>query len=56
MQGPESNGAEVTCQSNTNGVITSGGGFSMIYPMPSWQQTAASDYLNSSVGLSAASG
>ena len=56
FQGPESNNPEVACQSNTGGVITTGGGFSSFYPTPSWQQAAVTQYLNSSVGKSAASG
>ena len=55
-QGPESNNPEVACQSNTDGDITTGGGFSASYRMPSWQKTAVQQYLNSTVGLSAVSG
>eukprot|EP01036_Dinobryon_divergens_P026329 gene26330-34960_t len=55
-QGPESNSPEVACQSNTGGVITTGGGFSVFHPTPSWQQAAVAQYLNSTVGMSAASG
>lgn len=36
-QGPEYDDAEIACASNTNGVITSGGGFSNLYPLPYWQ-------------------
>lgn len=39
-QGPEVHGVvkEVACQGDKGGVITSGGGFSNYYPLPSWQQ------------------
>ena len=40
------NGAEVACQSNKGGVITTGGGFSTYYPMPEWQMDAVNGYLN----------
>lgn len=36
-QGPESNQPDVGCSSKTGGVITSGGGFSNLYPTPTWQ-------------------
>jgi hypothetical protein len=32
------------CSSNTTGRITSGGGFSLIYPQPKWQTTAIDKY------------
>lgn len=37
-QGPESDSTEIACASNTGGIITSGGGFSSLYPMPLYQQ------------------
>ena len=44
--GPESGGAEVACQSQLGGVITTGGGFSTYYAQPSWQTTAINGYFN----------
>jgi len=55
-QGPESGLEEVVCQGDNGGVITSGGGFSDFYPRPWFQDSAVSSYLNSSIGLSVASG
>jgi tripeptidyl-peptidase-1 len=50
-QGPENANPEVACSSDTGGIITSGGGFSDVYPMPSYQYAAVRDgYL---AGLSA---
>ena len=45
MQGPEHHTAEVVCQSDKGGIITSGGGFSMVYPTPSWQRDHVQRYL-----------
>ncbi len=45
-QGPECYTAETVCSSQTNGVITSGGGFSTLYSTPSWQYDAVSSYLS----------
>jgi tripeptidyl-peptidase-1 len=42
--GPEYGEAEVACQSNKGGVITSGGGFSKRVPLPRWQEKAVSAY------------
>jgi tripeptidyl-peptidase-1 len=39
-QGPESDLSEVACTSNGGGVITSGGGFSNVFGLPSWQNDA----------------
>ena len=36
-QGPESGVPETACQVDRGGGITTGGGFSNIYPAPSWQ-------------------
>jgi tripeptidyl-peptidase-1 len=36
---------ERACQSDTNGMITTGGGFSNHYPRPSWQTKAVTNYL-----------
>jgi hypothetical protein len=35
---------EVVAQGDTDGVITSGGGFSEYYPVPSWQRSSISTY------------
>jgi tripeptidyl-peptidase-1 len=45
-QGPESGNAEVACQANTGGVITTGGGFSTYNPTPSWQVDAVNAYFD----------
>ena len=37
---------EVMAKSTTGGAITSGGGFSDVFPRPSWQDQAVSDYLS----------
>lgn len=44
--GPETGNAEMVCSSSTNGVITSGGGFSSKISRPSWQADTMSYYLN----------
>ena len=46
-QGPESGSAEIVCSSSTGSIITSGGGFSNVEPVPSWQASFTSNYLNS---------
>lgn len=38
---------ELVCQSQLDGVITSGGGFSTYYAQPTWQKTAVTGYFNS---------
>jgi tripeptidyl-peptidase-1 len=45
-QGPESNRPEIGCSSNTNGLITSGGGFSNLYGMHSYQKSAVATYFD----------
>jgi tripeptidyl-peptidase-1 len=45
LKGPESDKPEISCSSDTGGVITSGGGFSNLYPRPSWQTSAVESYL-----------
>jgi tripeptidyl-peptidase-1 len=42
--GPETGDAEIACQSDLGGVITSGGGFSTYNPTPSWQKAAVKSY------------
>jgi subtilase family serine protease len=37
----------VVCQSDKGGIITSGGGFSTVYPRPAWQSSVVQSYLNS---------
>jgi tripeptidyl-peptidase-1 len=53
MQGPEHRTAEVVCQSDKGGIITSGGGFSTVYPRPAWQRGSVQPYLDS-LGVGAA--
>jgi len=36
---------EIVCQSDKGSIITSGGGFSTVYPQPDWQATAVKTYL-----------
>jgi len=43
-QGAESGTAEIVCQSQYGGVITSGGGFSTFCPTPAWQASQVSGY------------
>jgi len=42
--GGESGNADVACQSQEGGVITTGGGFSTFYATPTWQQDAVDAY------------
>jgi len=44
-QGPESGSAEIACSSATGGIITTGGGFSINFKRPAWQETVVSNYL-----------
>jgi tripeptidyl-peptidase-1 len=44
-QGPESGQPEIMCSSSTGGIITSGGGFSLFFPRPAYQNTPVSNYL-----------
>lgn len=44
--GPESNKAEVACQGDKKGIITTGGGFSALYGRPTWQADVVDTYLN----------
>ena len=44
--GPESGSAEIACQSQLGGVITSGGGFSSIMDRPSWQNATVDNYFH----------
>jgi tripeptidyl-peptidase-1 len=55
-QGGINGGPEEACSSDTGGQITTGGGFSTKYEMPSYQKDAVQDYLKSSTGKAAASG
>ena len=42
---------EVVAEGNSNNGITSGGGFSINYPQPTWQSAAVSGYLSAAAGL-----
>lgn len=44
-QGPESGQPEISCSSDTGGIITSGGGFSTVFPAPSYQAGAVRRFL-----------
>jgi len=50
-QGPESGLPEQACMSNNGGIITSGGGFSIYFPQPSYQSTAVATYLSTAPNL-----
>lgn len=45
LKGAETGGAEIASQSQLGGVITTGGGFSTLFAMPSWQSDAVTSYL-----------
>lgn len=47
--GPETGDAEVACQVDKGGRITTGGGFSALYGTPSWQTASVSSYMTQSV-------
>lgn len=42
--GPEDGKPEVACQGDTGGIITTGGGFSTLYPTPTWQTAFTTQY------------
>jgi hypothetical protein len=42
--GPEAGTEEIACTSDADGVITTGGGFSALYPRPAWQNTVVENY------------
>ncbi len=44
-QGPEAGTPEVACTSSTNGLITTGGGFSIYVNRPDWQADVVDNYL-----------
>jgi tripeptidyl-peptidase-1 len=44
-QGPEYGTTEIMCSSSTNGLITSGGGFSTVFTQPSYQSSVVNAYL-----------
>jgi len=48
--GPEYGDDETACQSDAGSSITTGGGFSQSYSIPSWQRSAVSKYLSAAVG------
>jgi tripeptidyl-peptidase-1 len=45
--GPEAGTTEIACTSDTDGLITTGGGFSTMFAQPSWQSSAVTSYFNS---------
>jgi tripeptidyl-peptidase-1 len=45
-QGPEEGSEEIAESSDTGGLITTGGGFSTLFDVPSYQKEATSTYLN----------
>ena len=50
VQGPESSKPEVTCQSDLGSQITTGGGISVGYALPSWQSALVNAYFTSVKG------
>lgn len=50
-QGPEDGNAEVGCSASTGGVITSGGGFSGVFPRPGYQAAQVQEFLDTSAEL-----
>ena len=50
-QGPEAGRDEVACSSKTQGVITTGGGFSSTFAAPDWQAQWVEQFLNTSTTL-----
>eukprot|EP01031_Cornospumella_fuschlensis_P032428 gene32428-39213_t len=44
--GPNTGDPEIACQSQLGGLITTGGGFSTYYPVPSWQEETTSYYFS----------
>lgn len=54
-QGPESGMPEIACSSKTGGGITTGGGFSVVFPRPSYQDAAVSAYLKNGPNMPPAS-
>eukprot|EP01127_Copromyxa_protea_P024021 TRINITY_DN927_c0_g1_i1.p1 TRINITY_DN927_c0_g1~~TRINITY_DN927_c0_g1_i1.p1 ORF type:complete len:467 (+),score=139.64 TRINITY_DN927_c0_g1_i1:3-1403(+) len=49
--GPESGNPEVVCQSDLGSLITSGGGFSNLFPTPAYQKTLVTTYLKTASNL-----
>jgi len=50
-QGPEYDQPEIMCSSQTNGLITSGGGFSTVFSTPTYQTQQVSSYLTNGPDL-----
>jgi len=50
-KGPESGSAEVACQSDNGGIITTGGGFSTTFSRPSYQNTQVTKFLSNTTNL-----
>lgn len=46
LQGPETGDPEVACSTKAGGWITTGGGFSSIFPVQPWQARAISGYID----------
>ena len=46
MQGPQVGNPEIACQSQLGGLITSGGGMSLLYPTPHWQLDQVNTYFS----------
>jgi len=49
--GPDSGQSETACTSDNDGLITTGGGFSIVFPRPSYQNAAVSTYLRTASNL-----
>jgi tripeptidyl-peptidase-1 len=50
-QGPEDGKPEIMCSSDTDGLITSGGGFSTVFDTPDYQSTVVASYLSNGPSL-----
>jgi len=50
-QGPDFGQPEIACSSSTNGLITTGGGFSIFFSRPSYQNSAVTNYLQNAPNL-----
>lgn len=50
-QGPEDGSPEIACSSATGGLITTGGGFSIYFARPSYQEAAVQKFLSSGPNL-----
>jgi len=50
-QGPESGKPEIACSAATGGVVTTGGGFSVFFDRPDYQESVVDDYLATAPNL-----